>query len=233
MDTIKIGKFIAELRKEKSLTQKELAENLGVSDKTVSKWERGINLPDPTLYFPLCNTLDISINELFAGERIEEDKMIEKSEENIINIMSEQTRRQKVFMFIGNVIKIISLCLVPLIVLQWNLKLVWLKMDFHPFGGILGAFSYDQQLNICLSIYMVAYLYFVAYFLVLKKIKFGYYMMWVIYIFLAFAYLFFSGSNPDFLINDYSFDFWINIILMIMSVVNKEVEPANLFKKAR
>ncbi len=230
MDTIKIGRFIAELRKEKNLTQKELAENLGVSDKTISKWERGINLPDPALYFPLCDKLGISINELFAGERVEEGKMIEKSEENIINIMSEQTRRQKVFMFIGNVIKIIALCLVPLIVLQWNLKLVWVKLDFVPFAGI---FSYQQQLDICLHIYMIAYLYFVAYFLVLKKIKLGYYMMWIIYVFLAFAYLILLGNNPDFLINSYSFDFWINIILMIMAVVNKEVEPANLFKKAR
>ena len=230
MDTIKIGKFIAELRKEKGLTQKELGEYLDVSDKTVSKWERGINLPDPALYFPLCDRLEISINELFAGEKIEEDKMIEKSEENIMNIMNEQTKKQKRLEFIGKVIKIIALLLVPLIVLQWNLKLIWIKVDFVPFAVML---SYQQQLNICLHIYMVAYLYFIAYFLVFKKIKLGYYMMWIIYIVLAFAYLILLGSHPDFLINSYSLDFWINIILMIMAVVNKEIEPANLFKKSR
>lgn len=233
MDTIKIGKFIAELRKEKGLTQKELGEYLDVSDKTVSKWERGINLPDPSLYFPLCDKLEININELFAGEKIEEGKMIEKSEENIVNIMNEQSKKQKRLEFIGKTIKIVALCLVPLIVLQWNLKLVWLKLDFVPFGGVLGIFSTNKQLYLLMRLYMIAYLYFVAYFLVLKKIKFGYYFMWMIYIFLCFVYLIVLGTHPDFLFNSYSVDFWMNIILMIMAVVNKEIMPANLFKKAR
>lgn len=233
MDTIKIGKFIAELRKEKGLTQKELGECLDVSDKTVSKWERGVNLPDPSLYFPLCDKLGVSVNELFAGEKIEEDKMLEKSEENIVNIMNEQSKKQKRLEFIGKVIKVLALCLVPLIVLQWNLKLIWGTIDHHWYNKAIGVFFGDPYTNLYSKVYCVAYLYFVAYFLVLKKIKFGYYLMWMIYIFFCFVYLIVLGTHPDFLINSYSVDFWVNIILMIMAVVNKEVMPVNLFKKAR
>ena len=70
MDKVKIGKFISACRKEKQITQEQLAEMLHVTDKSVSKWENGICLPDASLYEPLCKNLDISINELFAGQRI-------------------------------------------------------------------------------------------------------------------------------------------------------------------
>ena len=69
MDQIKIGKFIAECRKEKSLTQMQLAEKLGITDKAISKWERGISIPDASLMLELCEILCISVNELLRGER--------------------------------------------------------------------------------------------------------------------------------------------------------------------
>lgn len=69
MDVSKIGRFIAQLRREKDLTQRELAQKLGVSDRAVSKWERGLNLPDASLFEPLCGILDISVTELLRGER--------------------------------------------------------------------------------------------------------------------------------------------------------------------
>ena len=68
MDLIKIGKYIAEKRKALGLTQKQLAEKLNMSDKSVSKWERGICLPDVSIYMELCSILRISINEFLAGE---------------------------------------------------------------------------------------------------------------------------------------------------------------------
>ena len=68
MDQKKIGLFIATCRKKKGLTQKQLAEKLSVTDKSVSKWERGIHLPDASLYIPLCEILGITINEFFLGE---------------------------------------------------------------------------------------------------------------------------------------------------------------------
>ena len=73
MDQKKIGTFITECRKRKKLTQRELAEKLGVTDRSVSNWENGVCLPDAGLYRPLCDILEISINELFAGEFICDD----------------------------------------------------------------------------------------------------------------------------------------------------------------
>ena len=67
MDQIKTGKFIADERKKKGYTQRQLAEQLGISDKTISKWERGNGFPEISLLLPLCNELDLSVNELLTG----------------------------------------------------------------------------------------------------------------------------------------------------------------------
>ena len=89
MNNEKIGKFILELRKQKGMTQKELAEKIGVSDKTISKWECGNSIPDITYLEALCNSLDISVNELLSGERLTDESYSEKAEENIIALMKE------------------------------------------------------------------------------------------------------------------------------------------------
>lgn len=73
MNQIKIGKFIAECRKDKNLTQEQLAEMLNTTNKSISKWENGNCLPDSSLYQPLCNILGITINELFAGKKIKDE----------------------------------------------------------------------------------------------------------------------------------------------------------------
>ena len=86
MDLIKIGKYIAEKRKALGLTQKQLAEKLNMSDKSVSKWERGICLPDVSIYMELCSILRISINEFLAGEDIGAD---------LIQITKESKKKQK------------------------------------------------------------------------------------------------------------------------------------------
>ena len=86
MDQIKIGKFIAELRKEKNMTQEELASILGISKNAVSKWERGICLMDMSLLKPLSNALDVSINEILAGEHIKSEDFINKSDETIVKL---------------------------------------------------------------------------------------------------------------------------------------------------
>ena len=70
MDLEKIGKFISKCRKNKNITQQELAEKLSVSDRTIGNWENGRNMPDLSLFKPLCEILDISINELLSGEKI-------------------------------------------------------------------------------------------------------------------------------------------------------------------
>lgn len=110
MDLIKIGKYIAFKRKEQDLTQKQLAEKLNMSDKSVSKWERGICLPDVSVYLELCKILDISINEFLAGEDIPKETIEQKAEENIIQITKDNKNKQKYLK------KIIRLLIVMLIV---------------------------------------------------------------------------------------------------------------------
>lgn len=95
MDLVKIGKYLAGKRKEKGMTQKQLAEKLNMSDKSVSKWERGICLPDAAVYMEICGILEISINEFFAGEDISPENMIPKSEDNLIHITKDSTKKQK------------------------------------------------------------------------------------------------------------------------------------------
>ncbi len=95
MDLVKIGKYIAAKRKELGLTQRQLADKLGMSDKSVSKWERGVCLPDVALYSDLCGILGISINEFLAGEDIPQESVVQKSEENIIGVATASKHRQK------------------------------------------------------------------------------------------------------------------------------------------
>ena len=93
MDQIKIGKFIAELRKEKNMTQQQLGDKIGLSFKTISKWENGRGMPDLSSLKPLSESLDISINELLSGEKIKQEQYVDKLEENIINTI-EYTDKQ-------------------------------------------------------------------------------------------------------------------------------------------
>lgn len=93
MNQEKIGKFIAECRRKKNMTQQELAEKLGVSDRTIGNWENGRNMPDLSLFKPLCDELDISLNDLMSGEVVKSKEYQEKLEENIINTISYTNKK--------------------------------------------------------------------------------------------------------------------------------------------
>ena len=95
IDKVQFGAFLLELRKEKGYTQKQLAEKLNMSDKSVSKWERGICLPDVSVYMELCEILGISINEFLAGEDIDAENVEKKSEDNIIQVTKDSKKKQK------------------------------------------------------------------------------------------------------------------------------------------
>lgn len=95
MDQIKIGNFIADMRKVKNITQKQMAEQLGISDRTVSKWECGNGMPEVSMMLPLCEILDISVNELLSGERLSQNDYHNKAEENIINLVQEKEKINK------------------------------------------------------------------------------------------------------------------------------------------
>lgn len=93
MNQEKIGKFIASVRKEKNITQNELAEKLGVSDRTIGNWENGRNMPDVSLFKPLCENLDITLNDLLSGEKVSDNCYHERLEENIINAIDYSNKK--------------------------------------------------------------------------------------------------------------------------------------------
>ena len=117
MDQEKIGKFIAELRKEKNITQEQLAEKLGVTSKSISRWENGRTMPDYTLLKDLCNELDININELLSGEKIKENDYVNKSEENLIKLRKQIDKRKKF-------LTIISYIFMTIIIIVFILNIV-------------------------------------------------------------------------------------------------------------
>lgn len=95
MDQIKIGRFIAATRKGLNMTQRQLADALDISDKTISKWECGKGLPEVSLMLPLCDALGISVNELLTCERISQTDYQKKAEDNIMDLMNENEKIAK------------------------------------------------------------------------------------------------------------------------------------------
>ena len=95
MDQIKIGRFIAECRKKANLTQMQLAEKLGITDKAVSKWERGVAMPDTSIMLELCDILRISVNELLSGEKINMENNNQKNEQLLLDMAKELEKKNK------------------------------------------------------------------------------------------------------------------------------------------
>ncbi len=95
MDQIKIGKFIAQCRKEKNLTQLQLADKLGITDRAVSKWETGKGMPDASIMLELCQELEISVNALLSGEKIAMSEYNEKAEQQLLQMAKEKEQKDK------------------------------------------------------------------------------------------------------------------------------------------
>lgn len=152
MDQVKIGKFIAETRKKQGLTQKKLADSLGISDKTVSKWECGKGMPDYALMLPLCNTLEITVNELLSGKTLSSEDYHTKAEENFITLIQESSETQKKNR--RNNIKSI-LCAIPFLFLlfiifqfYFNIKGIWVHfMSFPPLAIVFGIVMLELLLT--------------------------------------------------------------------------------------
>ena len=95
MNQVKIGKFIAECRKQKNLTQMQLADKLGITDKAISKWERGLAMPDTSIMLALCEILGINVNELLSGERISMEQNNQNNEQLLLDMAKELERKNK------------------------------------------------------------------------------------------------------------------------------------------
>ena len=118
MNLVKIGKFIAERRKEQNLTQMQLAESLGITDRAVSKWENGRSLPDSSIMFSLCEILKISVNDLLCGEVTgmeNRDKELENKLLEIIKEKEESDRRLLTLEWIVGILSIIVL-FIPILI---------------------------------------------------------------------------------------------------------------------
>ena len=95
MDQQKIGRFIAEQRKKQNLTQMQLAEMLGITDRAVSKWERGLSLPDSSIMLDLCRILEISVNDLLSGEVVTMENNNQKNEQLLLDMAKELEKKNK------------------------------------------------------------------------------------------------------------------------------------------
>ena len=108
MNQVKIGQFIAQCRKNKKLTQAQLAERLNITDRAISKWETGNGMPDSSIMLDLCNELGISVNELFSGEVIKMENYNLKAEENLLEMKKQKEKADRKMLKLEGVIGYIS-----------------------------------------------------------------------------------------------------------------------------
>ena len=152
MNQIKIGRFIAERRKEQKLTQMQLAEKLGITDRAVSKWETGKSLPDASIMLELCGLLKITVNDLLSGEVVSMNNYNEKSEKNLLEMIKQKEQADKRLLSLEIVIRLMSVMflfsmifIAALIEMQDWLKVVLIVFGFVIFMiGILVALRIEQ-----------------------------------------------------------------------------------------
>lgn len=141
MDQIKIGKFIAERRKAQNLTQFQLAEKLGITDRAVSKWERGISMPDSSAMLELCHILGITVNDLLSGEMVTVNDYNKKMEVKLLEVIKEKEENDKRLLALEWVIGILSMLvlLLPIIIASMLPMEGWQRIVL-TFSGFIPAF---------------------------------------------------------------------------------------------
>lgn len=152
MDQKQTGRFIAERRRELGLTQKELAEKLGITDRAVSKWENGRCMPDLSLLRPLSAILKVGINDLLSGEIISERDYRRKSEENLISMADLNLLKSFQFGFLGFYVMAVSMliyCIVKNVETSGVLALICCYSTFLFFQIPDNAGPYISDHNVC------------------------------------------------------------------------------------
>ena len=141
MDQIKIGKFIARCRKQNNLTQMQLAEKLNITDKAISKWERGLSLPDSSIMLELCGILGITVNDLLSGEVITMDNYNKESERNLLEVIKQKEQADKRLLsleiFLGYLCSVIFISLI--FVASFVSMANWFRIVLIGIGFILFA----------------------------------------------------------------------------------------------
>ncbi len=134
MNQEKIGKFIANLRKEKNMTQQELAKKLGVTDRAISKWENGRGLPDYSLLKDLCNELDINVNELLSGEKISKEDYKTSAEENMSKLINDNySEKKKINWIIAISVAVVYLSISILFDIWAYSWIIWVGYSIYRF----------------------------------------------------------------------------------------------------
>ena len=134
MDQVKIGKFIFECRKNKKITQEELAERLGVSSKSISRWENGNTMPDYSLLKDLCNELDINVNELLSGEKISKEDYKTNAEENMSKLINDNySEKKKINWIIAISVAVVYLSISILFDIWAYSWIIWVGYSIYRF----------------------------------------------------------------------------------------------------
>lgn len=152
MEQAKIGKFIAECRKNKNMTQAELAERLNITDRAISKWETGKGMPDSSIMLELCNELDISVNELLSGEVIKMENYNRKAEENLLEMKKqkektdrEMLRLEVVIGYISSITFLILIFLASFIEMHSVIRILLIIAGVIVFAvGVINAIKIEQ-----------------------------------------------------------------------------------------
>lgn len=157
MDQEKIGKFILELRKDKKMTQQELADKIGVTDRAISKWENGRGMPDISLMKPLCEILDITLNELISGEKIDKKEYQKKSDENILKTIKYTNKKTNFFKkFLICLISVFLILILMFIIdvrkMNQNEEVVFSTWGFDYFPAIN---LNDEEIEIAVRNYLI------------------------------------------------------------------------------
>lgn len=149
MNQERIGKFIAEQRKTKNMTQEQLAEKMKVTDKTISRWENGYTMPDYSLLKDLCNNLSISINELLSGEKIDSDKYKSHAEENLLLLTNQIEKRKRILKYVQRI-------LLVSVILLFILNMIFNSIygDNWDRSNLLYISYIIMTINLCISITM-------------------------------------------------------------------------------
>ncbi len=150
MNQEKIGKFIAQCRKKQKLTQEQLAEKLNLTYKAVSKWECGKGLPDASIMMDLCTFLDITVNDLFCGEKIDKEKFIDTADENLIKIKLQEEKFKKELKIIQNCFIAFSIILVSIALITFGIHLYMNYTNSESYNGKL--FDILLPINVALAL---------------------------------------------------------------------------------
>ena len=139
MDQMKIGRFIAERRKRVSLTQLQLAEKLGITDRAVSKWETGKAMPDASIMLELCGVLEISVNDLLCGEVVGMEDYSKKLENNLLDMIRQKEQADKRLLFLETVVGIsATVIMFALVLLATFVQMAsWLRVALLVLGFAL------------------------------------------------------------------------------------------------